>query len=47
MGDKARVLHGSAIVDGLLQGVEGEACGCGAADAPSHDPARMGVDDEG
>ena len=45
--DQPGTLGGLALVDGLLQRVEHEVRRRAAADAPAHDPPRVGVDDEG
>jgi hypothetical protein len=43
----ARALRGPALVDRLIESVEHEAGGSGAADPPADDPSGVGVDDEG
>ncbi len=47
MVDQAAALHGTAVGQGLLQGIQHEARMARAAHPPAHDAPRVGVDDEG
>lgn len=41
-----RAFDRAAIVNGLLEGIENEACVCCLACPPADDAARIGVDDQ-
>lgn len=43
MMDEAAAALRAPLVQGLFEGVEDEACVCGAAGAPAHDPPGVGV----